>query len=364
MSEIPKTMKAVLLTAYDQIKVDEVPVPEMRDDEVLCRIRACAICGSDPKMIHGGYAFTNWPPYFPFIMGHEWSGEIVAVGRDVTGFKVGDRVAGEAHKGCGICDNCKKGHYTVCLNYGKDGHDGGPDLGHRHYGFYWEGANAEYNTFKVGSFHRIPDNVSYEVAAMCDTAGVAMHGIEQMGITPNGTAVVFGPGPIGLCAMQIAKGLGSGQVIMIGRGKKLEMAGRLGADVLIDFEKEDPVARVLELTNGIGADEVIEASGAKDSPRKACELVRKTGKIAIVANYKPNMEIDPLPLNTIVFNEIKIFGSKANPNVSEQVLDFFSKGVINGEAMVTHTFGLDDYEKALDVFENRRDGAIKVIITP
>ena len=199
---------------------------------------------------------------------------------------------------------------------------------------------------------------------MCDTAGVAMHGIDQMGITPNGTVVVFGPGPIGLCAMQIAKGLGAGQVIMIGRGKKLEMAGKLGADVLIDFEKEDPVQRVLELTGGIGADEVIEASGAKDSPRKACELVRKTGKIAIVANYKPDLDIDPLPLNTIVFNEIKIYGSKANPNVSEQVLDFFSKGIINGEAMVTHTFGLDGYEKALDIFENRKDGAIKVVITP
>ena len=103
---IPKTMKAVLLTAYDKIEVAEVPVPEMRSDEVLCKIKAVAICGSDPKMIHGGYAFTQWPPYFPFIMGHEWAGEIVAVGKDVTGFKVGDRVAGEAHKGCGICDNC------------------------------------------------------------------------------------------------------------------------------------------------------------------------------------------------------------------------------------------------------------------
>ena len=363
MNMIPKTMKAVLLTAYDHLEVKEIPVPEMHDDEVLCRIKAVAICGSDPKMVHGGYKFADWPPYFPFVMGHEWAGEIVAVGKNVTGFKVGDRVAGEAHKGCGICENCKQGHYTTCLNYGKDGHDGGADLGHRHYGFYWQGANAEYNTYKIGTFHKIPDNVSYEVASMCDTAGVAMHGVEQIGITAGGTVVVFGPGPIGLCAMQIAKHMGAGRVIMIGRGHKLELAKKLGADICIDFEKEDPVQRVLELTNGVGADEVIECSGANDSPRKACDLVRKTGKIALVANYRPE-GADPLPLNTIVFNEIKIYGSKANPNVSEKVLTYFSKGLIDGDAMVSHVFGLDEYEKAMDIFEHRKDGAIKVVIRP
>ena len=357
-------MKAMTLRAYNDLALAEVPIPHPGPNEVLCRIRSVAICGSDPKMIHGYYQNVNWPPYFPFIMGHEWAGEVVEVGPGVVDFKVGDRVAGEAHKGCGQCENCKRGHYTVCLNYGKDGHDGGVDMGHRHYGFYWQGANAEYNVYNIAALARIPDNVSFDVAAMCDTAGVAMHGILLSGITPGGTTVVFGPGPIGLCAMQIAKGMGAGRVIMIGRGRKLQFAGEMGADVLIDFEKEDVVKRVLEETGGIGADEVIECSGANDSPAKACMMARKTGRIVLTANYRDDLPATNIPMNTVVFNELKIFGSKANPNVSKIVLDFFSKGIINGEALVTHRFPLEDYAKAVDVFENRRDGAIKVVINP
>lgn len=357
-------MKAIVLTAYDQLKLVELPIPQPGANEVLCRVKAVAICGSDPKMIHGYYQSVNWPPYFPFVMGHEWSGEVVAVGPGVTSFQVGDRVAGEAHKGCGQCDNCKKGHYTVCLNYGQDGYNGEADLGHRHYGFAWQGANAEYNVYNVGAIYKIPDNVSYDVAAMCDTAGVAMHGIELSGITPGGTVVVIGPGPIGLCAMQIAKGMGAGKVIMVGRGSKLAFAGTMGADTLIDFEKEDVVQRVLSETNGIGADEVIECSGANDSPAKACAMARKTGKVVLTANYRDDLPSVQLPLNTIVFNELKIFGSKANPNVSQTVLKFFSKGIINGEALISHHFELKDYEKAVDLFEHKRDNAIKVIINP
>ena len=183
---IPETMKAMTLVAYDKLQLATVPVPKPGPGEVLCRIKSVAICGSDPKMIHGDYAWTNWPPYYPFIMGHEWAGQIVALGEGVNDFKVGDRVAGEAHVGCGKCDNCKKGHYTVCLNYGKDGHDGGLDMGHRHYGFYWQGANAEYNVYKTSALHIIPDNVSYDVAAMTDCAGVAFHGVEMAGVTPGG----------------------------------------------------------------------------------------------------------------------------------------------------------------------------------
>lgn len=360
--EIPKTMKAMTLKAYDQLELATLPVPEPGPGEVLCRIKSVAICGSDPKMIHGGYAFANWPPYYPFVMGHEWSGQVVKLGPGVEEFRVGDRVAGEAHHGCGKCDNCKKGHYTVCLNYGRDGHDGKLDYGHRHYGFYWQGANAEYNVYKVASLHRIPDNVSYDVAAMCDTAGVAMHGVELAGVTPGGTSVVIGPGPIGLCAMMECKALGSGRVIVVGRGAKLEKARELGADVCIDFEKEDPVQKVLELTGGIGADEVMECSGSSNSPMQACQMVRKTGAVAIIATYHQSECL--LPMNLINFNELRIVGSKANPNVSDKVLHFFSTGAIQGEKLVTHRFPLEEYEKAVDVFEHKKDGSIKVVINP
>lgn len=364
MTKPPETMKAMALTAYDRLELMELPVPRPGAGEVLCRIRAVAICGSDPKLIHGHYRFANWPPRFPFVMGHEWAGEVAALGPGVTQFKPGDRVAGEAHKGCGQCDNCKKGHYTVCLNYGRDGSDGGEDTGHRHYGFAWQGANAEYNVYKTGALSRIPDNVSFDVAAMCDTAGVAMHGIELSGITPGGTVAVIGPGPIGLCAVQIARGMGAGRVVAVGRGSKLAMAGKLGADALADTETEDVVRRVREESGGIGADEVIECSGSDDLAAKACLMARKTGSIVLVANYREDLSMPQLPLNTVVFNELKILGSKANPNVSRTVLNYFSKGVINGEALVTHCFPLEEYTKAVDLFEHKRDNVIKVVIHP
>lgn len=197
---------------------------------------------------------------------------------------------------------------------------------------------------------------------MTDCAGVAFHGVEMAGVTPGGTCVVIGPGPIGLCAMQECKALGAARVIVVGRGAKLEKARELGADVCIDFEKEDPVQRVLELTNGIGADEVMECSGAADSPMKACKMARKTGKVALIATYHAGDVM--IPANTVNFNELTIVGSKANPNVSEQVLHFFSTGAIQGDKLVTHTFPLEDYEKAVDIFEHKKDGSIKVVINP
>ena len=131
---IPKTMKACMLTAINRFEIRELPVPQPEPGEVLCRIKAIAICGTDPEIIRGRLVARGWPPRFPFVMGHEWSGEVVQVGQGVAEFKEGDRVAGDAHKGCGTCRNCMEGNYTICLNYGK------PETGHRHYGFVSAGA--------------------------------------------------------------------------------------------------------------------------------------------------------------------------------------------------------------------------------
>ena len=125
---IPDKMKAMVLTGPGTWELQEVDVPVPGRGQVLCRIDAVAICGSDPEIIHGGLPGI-WPPSYPFIAGHEWAGTVAAVGPDVLDVEVGDRVAGEAHKGCGYCSNCLKGRYTLCLNYGK------PETGHRHYGF-------------------------------------------------------------------------------------------------------------------------------------------------------------------------------------------------------------------------------------
>jgi len=350
-------MKACLLAAASTFAIREVPVPKAEAGEVLCRIKAVAICGTDPEIVNGTHLSRGWPPQYPFILGHEWSGEVVEVGPGVTEFKIGDRVAGEAHKGCGICGNCTKGNYTLCLNYGKI------ETGHRHYGFTVPGANSEYNAYSIKSIHKIPNSLSNAHASLVDTAGVALHGIKLIGVTPGGTVAVYGPGPIGLCAMQIARGLGAGNVVMVGRGHRLKVAGEMGADYIVDFEKEDPVKRILEITEGFGADEVLECSGGTETPQQCVDSVRKGGKISFLGFYEDRKVSFPV-MTKIVLNEVLLVGSRANPNVSTETIHLFARGILNGERIVTHRFPLEKYEEAFHTFTKRKDGAIKVVVEP
>jgi L-iditol 2-dehydrogenase len=352
----PREMSALVLTSPGKFEVQRVAVPVPGAGEVLCRIRAVAICGSDPEIIRGDLAGT-WPPSYPFTPGHEWAGEIVSIGPDVVGFAPGDRVAGEAHKGCGYCRNCLEGRYNICENYGR------PETGHRHYGFITRGAYAQYNVYSLRSISHLPDSVSFREGALVDTGGASLHGMELSGITPGGTVVIIGPGPIGLIAMRFAKALGAARVIMVGRGARLKAAAERGAAAVVDFEAEDPVKAVRDLAGGAGVDEVIECSGAPGTFDQAVRMVRKGGKVVLVG--VPNEKArEALPFKYIVHNEIAIFGSRANPNVSRKITQMLAAGHIEVNDLITHVFPLEDFAKALDTFVNRRDGVIKVVIEP
>lgn len=350
------TMKALVLTTPGEFEVRQVPIPVAGEGEVLCRIRAVAICGSDPEIIRGDLAGI-WPPAYPFTPGHEWSGEVVSVGPNVVGFAAGDRVAGEAHKGCGICRNCMNGRYTLCENYGK------PEVGHRHYGFLNPGAYAQYNVYSQKSIKKMPATMSFREGALVDTAGVTLHGMELTGITAGGTVVIIGPGPIGLIAMKYAKVLGAAKVIVVGRGARLAAARRLGADVVIDFEKEEPIEAVRKAAAPGGVDEAFECSGAEGTFAQAVKMLRKGGKVALMG--VPNDKVlEKLPYKYIVHNEIAIFGSRANPNVSWKIIQAISSGQLTVKDLITHVFPLDDFRDALETFVGRKGGAIKVVIEP
>ena len=356
MNEVPGTMLSLLLTEPGKRELRRVPVPKPGSNEVLCRIQAVAICGSDPKIIRGDTA-GKWPPSYPFIAGHEWAGEVVAVGENVFGFECGDRVAGEAHAGCGFCARCLSGYYNLCENYGK------PETGHRHYGHLSNGAYAQYNVFMPRSLTKMPDNVSFAEGALVDPAGTALHCLQLTGITPGGTVVVIGPGPIGLIAMRMSRIFGAGKVIVVGRGGRLASAMRLGADVGIDFTKMDSVAAIHAATNGMGADEVFECSGAEGTLDEAIRMVRRGGKIGLIGI--PPAEIrEKVPFAEIVLDEKTIYGSRANPNVSAMVLDLIGSGQLVVRDLITHRFPLAEFEKGFEVFLTRIDGALKVIVEP
>jgi L-iditol 2-dehydrogenase len=353
---VPDRMRALVLTAPGAFEIQTVNVPRPGPGEVLCKVGAVAICGSDPEVIRGDLAGT-WPPAYPFTPGHEWAGEVVAVGPNVVDLAPGDRVAGQAHCGCGTCANCMEGRYTICENYGH------PEAGHRHYGFITNGAYAQYGVWSVKSVNRMPAGMSFSEGALVDTAGVVLHGMELSGIRPGGTVAVIGPGPIGLIAMRMARVLGAARIIAVGRGARLDAAAEAGANVLVNFERTEPVQAVRDATNGRGVDEAIECSGAAGTFRQAVQMVRKGGDVVLLGVPPGHVE-EPIPFKYVVHNEIAIHGSRANPNVSREIIALIAAKQLRVDDLITHHFPLEEFAVALDTFVKRRDGAIKVVVEP
>lgn len=352
-----KMMNALVLTAPKEFEIKKIPVPEIGPNEVLCRIKSVAICGSDPGFISGKTAGV-WPPRYPFTIGHEWSGVVEEIGSNVTLWKKGDKVVGEAHNGCGICRNCKEGRYNLCLNYDN------PQTEHRHYGHKDQGAFAEYGAFNQKSLTALPENVSFDIGAIVDAAGTALHVETLTGITPGGTVAIIGPGPIGLIAAKTAKALGAGKTIVIGRGSRLARARELGiATATVDFENQNIIKTIESLTAGYGCDEVFECSGANGTLDQAIHIVKRGGKIGLVGIPAPgNME--SITNRMVVIKEITIQGSRANPNVTDKLLSMLAAGVLNFDDIVTHSFDLNDFGRALATFLDRSTGALKVIVHP
>jgi len=359
-SPIPQSaseMDALVLMAPGQCSIQRVPVPKPGAGEILCRVKAVAICGTDSKIISGELRKVSWPPEYPFIIGHEWSGQVAQVGEGVIDFAPGYRVVGEPHKGCGFCWQCLSGHYNLCQNYGKN------ETGHRHYGFTTQGAYAEYFVCSVKTIHHLPDNVTYPEGAIVDSAAVALHGLRQAGIDPGCTAAVIGPGAIGLCAIQLLKAMGATSVIAVGRkGKRLEIAGELGADEMVDVLAGQPIESIMNLTENRGVDIIVDASGAHAAGTYVSKMTRFGGKIILLGFFVPS-EIE-MPLGDVVYKEQTIYGIRANPNIDDQVLQFIVSGALDVKPIISHRFPLREFDKALDTFVNRKEGAIKVIVEP
>src|SRR5205814_4413529 len=210
------------------------------------------------------------PPYGEFIFGHEYAGDIVAIGKTVDECQVGDRVVVEAHMGCRRCENCIRGHYTACLNYGNRAR------GHRANGFTTNGGLAEYAVNHFNTLYRIPDGVSYEEATVVMTSGSPLFGLENAGGDfAAETVAVLGPGPIGLMAIQLVKALGATRVILTGtRASRLAMGRQLGADVLVNSREDDAVAAVMDATAGKGADLVIDCAGGDETFDHSLKMVK------------------------------------------------------------------------------------------
>ena len=355
MNTVPKEMEAVVLTGPGAFEIRKVKTPTPGPMEVLCRVRAIAIdTGTDSKIIAGKFREYGWPSRYPITIGHEWAGEIVALGEGVWDFQVGDRVAAASHKGCGYCRMCMTGRYNLCLNYGRE------DRGHKQYGHSSEGAYCQYFAISVKSIYPIPEALSYEEGSLVDPAAIALHSAKRAKVGPGDTVVVFGPGGIGLLSLQCAFALGAGRVIVVGRGDRLRKAAELGAET-VDFEATDPVKEILARTEGIGADCVIETAGTEKACQEAVLVTRKGGRICYTG---VTVGLIALPLGRITLNELDVYGLRANPNTCPEVIPLMVKGTIQVKPLITHVMPLREFAKGLETAVKRLEGSIRVILNP
>src|SRR5499425_1944405 len=350
---IPEMMTAVTLHGADDMRVEQRSVPRVGSREVLLKVEVASICGTDVKVLH---RTLQGQPAGEFIMGHEYAGIVAALGPGVDEFQVGDRVAVEVHKGCERCENCIKGWYTSCLNYGN------LEKGHRAKGLTCDGGFAEYAVNHINTLYRLPDNLTFEQACIVTTAASPLWAIDLMGGYVAGeTVLVLGPGPIGLIAVQLCKALGAERVVLSGtRDSRLEIGARLGADVLVNVREESLPRRVAEVTGGKGADSVLECAGGPTSMQEALESVKRGGRIGVVAWYAGPVEMD---MNLAVRSNVRIYAARGEGGMnSGRSLALMSAGKLDANAIITHHFALDDVHEAFHTYVDRVGNALKVVM--
>jgi L-iditol 2-dehydrogenase len=356
MSKIPQTMKAAVLVSPNTLEIQDVKTPQPGPADVLIKVDSCAICGSDVSLMQNPW--PGQPPFGQFIPGHEYSGTVVARGETVDEFQIGERVAVEAHYGCGRCLNCRRGDYTSCLNYGNLA------KGHRANGFTTNGGYAEYVVNHINTVYSIPDGISLEEATLVTNGGCIVYGFESLGgLVAGETVVVVGPGPLGLMSVQVAKALGADQVILLGtRPERMKVGLEIGADILVNVRETDPIAFVKERTHGRMADIVVETSGSKEGPDLALHLCKRMGKVLLIGYpHGPT----PADFSYMGINNIHIYSVRGESRANcARAISLMRQGKIKPSPMITHRFPLSQIREGFRVFKEREGGAIKVLIKP
>jgi L-iditol 2-dehydrogenase len=330
-------MKALSLQEYKRLEVIEAPQPEAGRDEVLVRVRACGICGSD---VHGfdGSSGRRIPP---IIMGHEAAGVVAATGEDVTDLRAGDRVTFDATISCGGCDYCLRGRINLC--------DQRRVLGVSCGEYRQHGAFAEYIAVPRRIVYRLPDALSFEEAAMVEAVSVAVHAVNRTPVALGDTAVVVGAGMIGLLTIQALRAAGCGRVFSIDIDEtRLALARQLGAEAC------DSAA-------DIRADIAMEAVGTGPALQTAIAAVRKGGALTLVGNVTPTV---PLPLQAVVTRELTLYGTCASNHEYPTCMELMTSGKIRVAPLLTATAPLEDGQKWFERLYAREPGLMKVILQP
>lgn len=342
-------MKAVVKYGRNDgdVGIRDVPEPGLLPHQVLIEVAAVGVCGSDIHMWHEN---QSWPIKLPVILGHEWCGTIVELGDQVTGFKTGERVVVEtAAEVCGKCVYCLSGNYNMCPH-------------RKGYGNLLDGSMTRFVAARTQILHRIPDNVSFEQAALTEPISVANKAlIEKSNIKPGDTVVIQGAGAIGILASLIARLCGAGIVIVLGTDvddNRLSIAKQAGADYTLNIQKDDPMALIQSIGDGYGADLVVDCTGVSAALKQSMLMVRPLGAITKIGwGPQPlNFSLDPL-----VAKAVTLQGSFSHTYATwERTLKLISTGQIDISPVIGGVYPMDEWEKAFSDMESGQN--IKSVI--
>ncbi len=348
---MPDTMKAAVLYGVHDMRVEDVPVPEVsRERDVLVRIRSVGVCGSDVHFYERG-VIGKYPLKEPTIMGHEAAGEVVEVRDEDCGLKPGDRVAIEPGYTCRRCEFCKSGQYNMCPDVV---FLAAPPI---------DGAFCEYLAWPSDFCFKLPDSLSMDDGAMMEPLSVGLWAARRGGVEPGDSVAVLGAGPIGLLTMQSATAAGATDVIVSDlEAGRLELASQLGATDTIDASEADAEEVIMDLTDGRGVDVAFECAGAVPTLQMALRVARNGGTVQIVG--MPAEQHPQIPLYEMINRELDLRGLFRYANCYPPAISLVESGRVDVESLVTHHFDLDDTPEAMTFVHERRDGVVKAVVTP
>lgn len=343
-------MKSLVLEKYNEFVICDTEIPDLKPGWVMIKVEACGICGSD---VHGmdGSTGRRQPPV---IMGHEASGIISEITPEVTKWKVGDRVTFDSTISCGECFYCQGGDINLC--------DNRRVLGVSCDEYRQNGAFAEFVAVPEHILYAIPENISFDQAAMIEAVSIAVHAAAISPVQTNDTAVVIGCGMIGLLCIQALKAAGCGKVIAVDQiDDKLDLALKLGANLTIKSNDPELVKKVLAESGQRGADLVLEAVGIEPTVNMAVDCVRKGGTVTLIGNLSPKVKF---PLQKVVTRQIKIQGSCASAGEYPLCLDLIASGKIKVDDLISQVAPLNDGNEWFHRLYNKETGLMKVILKP
>ncbi len=344
-------MKALTVLGPHCAEYQEVPTPKAEGRFMTVKVERAGICATDFSIFSGECSFVrSGEIVYPVRFGHEWSGTVVACGDEVKGFKPGDRIYSDAGISCGKCPDCLDGRYEDCRFIRSVGTIN-----------CWDGCFAEYISIPDYNAYHIPDSVSFDEATLIEPSAISFDAFRGMTLDKNTTVAVIGTGAIGMGAIWLAKYLGAGRVVAVGRTKsKLDIAKAVGADIVINNIETDSVKAVREMTNGLGADLVVESSGSGSALTEGIYMTKTDGRLCSLSFYEKNL--DGVPVDHLVLNKISLVGGAGRFGNPQKVCEIFEKNPVKLTPIITHRIKFDEMKDFLENAEKYNSSKIKVMV--